>query len=194
MKKNLLIFILVFSFALLFSAPVFAYTYSRTPAGYNSYNPVSLYFNGTYSEIKTICACADFNLVRFKFRRSWGADVNSSWIASTTNPKTFVATLPLGTWGQVNMECSIDPDNPPFVCGNGVLSAGNWFVGLPPPPPPQIFGYNSDFNTNFSASVFNFGSQLLADLRVVLYILIGLALGMGIIIFILNFFEDRKTK
>ncbi|MCJ7619395.1 MAG: hypothetical protein MUP64_04150 [Anaerolineae bacterium] len=195
MKKNLLIFILVFSFALLFSAPAFAYTYSRTPAGSIILRPVT--FNVGIQQD----TCVDGVWALYSYYNGINPNdptnqyFTGGWTASSTLNKTFVLNLPYGDYEAVAVFCS-SPWGIKYVF-EGVKNSGVTIfsvVAQLPPPPPQIFGYVSNFNTNFSESVFNFGSQLLADLRVVLYILIGLALGMGIIIFILNFFEDRKTK
>lgn len=192
MKKNLLIFILVFSFALLFSAPVFAYTYSRTPAGYNSYNPVNFSFSSvSQEEIANLCGTDWITSWRIQILKLPDQqEFYTEWVFLPVLSGNSSMTLPFGEYLKVSLKCRKN-----FLTFDGQIFEYNGGTAVfEVKPPPQIFGYNSDFNTNFSASVFNFGSQLLADLRVVLYILIGLALGMGIIIFILNFFEDRKTK
>jgi hypothetical protein len=192
MKKNHLIFILVFSF-LFFSLPVFAFTYTRTPAGILIQNPVNFRIQAnSYEDMRIkVCEYNQFN--------AWGFIIFSGSnfyetesVASSTLDHSFPLNLPYQNYTRVYAVC--------FRTLGGVYwksleyNNGNTIFQVIPPPPPQIFGYPSDFNKNFSASVFGFTSQILYDLRVIFYILVGLALGMGIILFIVDLFEDRNRK
>jgi hypothetical protein len=182
--KKYLFFILVFGF-LFFSLPVFAiHTYTRTPTGYNIWNPVILFVEfPTYP-----CGSQKWRLTIQPNNYSHPV-VFSSWVSVGDRSETFVINLPFDTYQEIQAKCEYGSvigtmeANPPPV--------GIFVVGI---EPPKIFGTYSSFNTAFASSVFGFGEQFISDLGVALYILIGLTLGMGIIIFILDLFEKRKEK
>jgi len=183
MKKNYLIFILVFSFALLFALPAFAYTYTRTPAGYNTYNPVN--FIITTNTIQEIFPTGVVNSWKIMTNGGQGMFTIKSCMASTTLSVNKTITLPLAdyywirAWAFSDEEC--------FSESSETTLEGAFVVGEPPPPPDTRW-----VGTDFATSVFGFASETLFDLRVILYILVGLALGMGIILIILDLFEGRK--
>jgi hypothetical protein len=195
MKIKILIFGLFFLAGLLFSMPVFAYTYTRTPAGYNSYNPVTLYLNASYEEIKTICGCSDFNVARFKFSKDVGGEISSQWYASTTLEKIWTESHPLGGYGSVTLQCSIDPNQPPFICGGGSLAQGTWNIGLPPPPPPPPPIIT--LPTNMATSMLAYAGQSFSDLAPLLLIGIGLMLAFWLIsnaLRLTNILDKTKSK
>jgi len=192
MKKNSLIFILVFGFILLFSSPVFAYTYTRTPAGYNAYNPVNTSFSASsYEELTSACGLFNVQRIRLQILSNTSQEFYSNWVDYPNLSVDWLGTFPFGEYKRVAVVCILGGSSAFIILE---YNAGNTIFEIGEPPPPPLFGYPSNFNTNFATSVFGFGSQLLYDLRVVLYILVGLALGMGIILIVLNWFEDKKTK
>jgi len=196
MPKNPLIFILVFGFVLLFSLPVFgAVSYSRMPAGDTIPSPVN--FDISFDDFSetglTTGANCEGNTCGFWSIgiKSTGADfwTYGDCLASSTHSFIFSIPLPVYIYTGVQFMGYLDD-----VC-SGVYEGGaqleflndeSIFEIIEAPAPA---GY---FPSNFATSVFSFASETLYDLRVILYILVGLALGMGIILIILDLFENKK--
>jgi hypothetical protein len=188
--KKYLFFILVFGF-LFFSLPVFAYTYTRTPATYNIKNPVSFYLK--FSDKWEIGCGGGLP------EKKWGVDLinqngkiyySDKTISYYDTEETFIFNnLPQGNYLKVKIFCvNLNGDLLPEF---KILEESYPILDI---PIFKIEGILFSFPTDFASSVFSFSEQFILDLRTALYILIGLTLGMGIIIFILDLFEKRKEK
>jgi len=182
MRKICLILFFVFSF-LFFSLPAFAEIgYSRTPSGTEIISPVSFDVSWTeyHGEVNT-----DTNFWKIGVKNSeMESFLAEDCLASTTLAHFFTISLPVGNYVEVDFFGGETIEN----CGEyeGNVVSDDIFSIIETPA-----GY---FPTDFASSVFGLTSDFLFDLRVILYILVGLALGTGIILFIIDFFEDKKTK
>jgi hypothetical protein len=193
MKLKFLIFGLLFSAGLLFSLPAFAYTYQRTPAGYNTYNPVSFILNATTAnELGLIPSSLSWKLGVRRYEPPFYIYITGCLATSTLSANETI-TLALEEYRYVQVlgwsasDCSGSGSD-------GITLEGAFEVGEAPPP---TGGNIITMPAGFATSALAYAGQLFTDTSSLILIGIGLIIAFWIINKILvvsNVLEKVKIK
>jgi hypothetical protein len=187
MKKNYLIFSLVFGL-LLFSLPAFGeIIYNRTPSGYTIQNPINFSIS---LDVGDIPAGREYWHLSANEHESADWVVLTPCFASTTLSANENISLPILAEGDYYWAVYIRSwDNDTCEGGNSQTNLGDGGFVVEEATPATGGWFSTDFASNTLAYIGN----LFTDLSVPIYILIGIMLGMWLIDYLLGIFA-RKRK
>jgi hypothetical protein len=191
MKIKILIFGLFFLAGLLFSMPVFAYTYTRTPAGYTIQNPVSfdVLFDEAWEGGDGQCQDDDTN---WTIEITNDEDIILEYLASSTKTYVFETSLPTGVYRGVVVWCY------PSLT-RAVILEGDFFTDIfeVVSAPEGTGGNIITLPTNMATSMLAYAGQSFSDLAPLLLIGIGLMLAFWLIsnaLRLTNILDKTKSK
>jgi len=196
MKAKILILGLLFSAGLLFSLPVFAYTYTRTPSGDTIFNPVYFFVSAnSYEEMKNeLCVFQgsgrEFERWRVSLLHTGNQMIYSYWVASSTISQNFLIPLPLAVYDRVYYQCQtydIGLLQKPFEYGFEVIEA----------PPPPVGGNIITMPAGFATSALAYAGQIFTDTSSLILIGIGLLIAFWVvnkILVLTNVLEKAKIR
>lgn len=206
MKVKIFILGLLFLAGLLFSMPAFAYTYERTPLGYDVFNPIGVYFQGSYAEVKDMTWGYDFSYWRIRIGKRVGMDrtwVYSPYYASTTTGVGINSYLnpDLGIWNTIEIETYtsiyINIAYFEFEKNNSPSGLLNIVEAPPPPPPPSTGGNIITIPADFATSALAYAGNTFSSVAPLILIGIGLMLAFWLIsnaLRLTNILDKTKSK